>query len=284
VSIATSREFERLARRTEALVHDLEALPEGEARERASAAIDALLALHGEGLARLLDLLAERGHRALIDELAGDEVVSALLLLHGLHPLGTEARVRRALEKVKPYLGSHGGDVELLGMEEGVVRLRLRGSCDGCPSSTQTLKYAIEEAIVEAAPEVSRIAVDGLTAAGAAPAGFVPVGQLRSEWHEVRGLELPPGTVREVEVAGLPLLFCGTSAGRYAYRPTCGACGASLAGATLEGPALTCPRCGVRFDVERAGRSADGGRHLEPVPLLGQGEALRIALPGREPT
>ncbi len=66
------------------------------------------------------------------------------------------------LADVRPYLGTHGGDVELLGVSEGVAQLRLEGSCSGCPSSTVTLRMAIEEAIYKAAPDVERVeAVDG---------------------------------------------------------------------------------------------------------------------------
>ena len=71
--------------------------------------------------------------------------MASLLLVHGLHPYDVETRVARALDGVRPYLGSHGGDVELLGVtDDGVVRLRLLGSCDGCPSSSVTLKLAVE--------------------------------------------------------------------------------------------------------------------------------------------
>jgi Fe-S cluster biogenesis protein NfuA len=71
--------------------------------------------------------------------------------------------VRRALDKVRPYLHSHGGDVELLGISEGTVRLHLEGSCHGCPSSQVTLQTTIERAIYEAAPDVVAIEVDGLS-------------------------------------------------------------------------------------------------------------------------
>ena len=87
--------------------------------------------------------------------------MASLLLVHGLHPYDVETRVEQALDGVRPYLGSHGGDVELLGVtDDGVVRLRLLGSCDGCPSSSVTLKLAVEEAIEAAAPEVDGIEVE----------------------------------------------------------------------------------------------------------------------------
>jgi Fe-S cluster biogenesis protein NfuA len=93
-----------------------------------------------------------------------DELVASLLVLHDLHPKDTETRVVEALDQVRPYLGSHAGGVELLGIDQGgVVHLRLEGSCDGCPSSVQTVKLAIERAIEEAAPEVTAVEVENLT-------------------------------------------------------------------------------------------------------------------------
>ena len=78
--------------------------------------------------------------------------------------------MREALEEVRPYLESHGGDVELLAVEDGVVRLRMQGSCSGCPSSAMTLKLAIEDAIRKHAPEVEQIeAEDADACAGGGP-------------------------------------------------------------------------------------------------------------------
>jgi Fe-S cluster biogenesis protein NfuA len=90
-------------------------------------------------------------------DLGGDELVEHLLFLHGLHPVAIEERVAGALDEVRPYLDSHGGDVRLLGIQDGVVRLELQGSCSGCPSSAVTLRHGIEEAIYRAAPDVERI-------------------------------------------------------------------------------------------------------------------------------
>ena len=90
-----------------------------------------------------------------------DELVAHLLLLHGLHPVPVRERVRGALDEVRPYLVAHGGGVELLGVDDGVVRLRLEGACNGCPSSALTLKLAVEEAIARAAPDVERIEAEG---------------------------------------------------------------------------------------------------------------------------
>ena len=111
----------------------------------------------------MLEILHEAGRLDddVLADLAADELVAGLLIVHGLHPYGVEQRVEEALESVRPYLGSHGGDVELLEVSEaGTVRLRLLGSCDGCPSSSVTLKLAVEGAIESAAPEVVSIEVE----------------------------------------------------------------------------------------------------------------------------
>ena len=96
--------------------------------------------------------IAAQDDGRLAGALIEDELVAHLLLLHGLHPMTLEHRVLDALAEVRPYLESHGGDVELLGIEGAVVRLRLRGSCNGCSSSTVTLKLAIEKAIAKRRP------------------------------------------------------------------------------------------------------------------------------------
>jgi Fe-S cluster biogenesis protein NfuA len=136
---------ERISR-VEALLDEIEGDP------RATAAVQAVVELYGEALGRIM---------AGADPVE-DELVSQLLLIHDLHPLDVETRVTRALEQVRPLLGSHGGGVELLGVEDGVVRLRLDGTCNGCPSSRVTLSSAIEEAVLRAAPEVERVDAEGV--------------------------------------------------------------------------------------------------------------------------
>ena len=140
---------------------ELEGLPDGAAREAAMGVVQALLDLYGAGLERIVDEIATRDDGELAQALSQDELVAHLLLLHGLHPTPVERRVRAALEQVRPYLESHGGNVELLDVDPPAVRLRLQGSCSGCPSSTMTLKLAIENAIRKEAPEIDEVVADG---------------------------------------------------------------------------------------------------------------------------
>ncbi len=150
------------AERVERLLEAVEALPDAHARETALAAVQAVVELYGAALARIVERVGPGTARAL----AGDALVGHLLLVHDLHPLAVEERVREALEGVRPYLDSHGGGVELLAVEDGVARVRLHGSCDGCPASAMTLKLAIEEAVLAAAPEVGRVEAQAPPAEG----------------------------------------------------------------------------------------------------------------------
>jgi Fe-S cluster biogenesis protein NfuA len=129
--------------------------------------VQALLELHSTGLARLLEHVNDAGD-GLLEKCAADEVVSGMLLLHDLHPLDVDERVRQALDSVRPALRAHGGNVELLEVRDGVVRLRLEGSCHSCPSSAVTMQQTVEEAIYGRAPEVMAVEVDGLPEAAVA--------------------------------------------------------------------------------------------------------------------
>jgi Fe-S cluster biogenesis protein NfuA len=68
-----------------------------------------------------------------------------------------EEKVQEILDKLRPYIQRDGGDVELVEVEEGIVRVRLLGACGSCPSSTITLKAGIERALMEEIPEVREV-------------------------------------------------------------------------------------------------------------------------------
>ena len=117
--------------------------------------------LYGSGLARIMDL-ANLHAPELVAHITADDLLASLLVANGLHPDDIHVRIARALDGVRPFLAGHGGDVELLDIDEhvGAVRLRLLGSCDGCPSSAVTLRTTVERAILDSAPEVVIIDVE----------------------------------------------------------------------------------------------------------------------------
>jgi Fe-S cluster biogenesis protein NfuA/nitrite reductase/ring-hydroxylating ferredoxin subunit len=284
---------ERVAR-VETLLGEIEALKDPNARQKAAEIVQVLLELYGEGLARMMETVAQGEERKrTFEAFAGDELVSHLLLLHGLHPLDVETRVVRALEEVRPYLQSHGGNVELLGVEGGVARLRMQGSCDGCPSSAMTLKLAIEEAVQKAAPDLEGIEAEGVAEPQPTPTIVAGPTLRRKEkkqqpeedgtsWMTIGGLpQLSGGGLLVKDISGEPVLFVKLENDLYAYRNLCPGCGESLEGGSLKGAELGCPGCGVSYDGRQAGRCLDDPQlHLEPIPLLvGEEGLVKIAQP-----
>ena len=270
------------------------------ARERAEELVRLVTDLYGAGLERVMEILHESGRLDddLLADLAGDELVSGLLIVHGLHPYGVEQRVEEALDSVRPYLGSHGGDVELLEVSEtGTVRIRLLGSCDGCPSSSVTLKLAVEGAIESAAPEVVSIEVDTTSESSSAAPALIPVGSLMSRlhqdapsgaWHAVPELgSLGSGEVLTTRVGDTGVFACRIGSDLFAFVDRCARCESSLSGAVLArrmggaiGDALLrCPSCQVHYDVRKAGSCVDLPElHLDPLPLLDEGGAISVAV------
>jgi Fe-S cluster biogenesis protein NfuA/nitrite reductase/ring-hydroxylating ferredoxin subunit len=283
----------------EALVNQLESVADPALKATAKGLVQSLMELHGAGIERMLEIVHQSvpSGPSIIETLGRDDHVRSLLLIYGLHPDSLETRVMQALEKTRPYLKSHGGNVNLVGVDEsGAVTLRLEGNCHGCPSSSATLKLAVEEAIYEAAPDVTAILVQGdIQDVPATTLGFVPLSQLagnangreskndfgRVGWEEVFGLDaIPSGTLRKEEVGGRDILFCRLEETLYAYNNACPGCGQPLGSARLQGTVLACPICSQHYDVVRAGRGLDLDTiHLEPVPLLSENGRVRVALP-----
>ncbi|MGH3108645.1 MAG: NifU family protein [Rubrobacter sp.] len=268
--------------RLEMLLEEIESFEDPEARAKSAEMVQTLLELYGEGLGRIVESIGRLGGEDLKDELLGDELITHLLLLHGLHPVDVETRVLGALDEVRPYLESHGGNVQFLGIGDGVARVRLEGSCDGCPSSTMTLKLAIEEAVQKAAPELEGVEAEGVAQPPPKPTtAFVAAPTIRkkkkppeengaSAWTTVDELDLPGGGMLGKEISGERVLFLKLAGNLYAYRDVCPGCGTSLEQGELRVADLTCSGCGRRYDARRAGRALDdvSQLHLEPVPLL----------------
>jgi len=160
------------------LIHQLEASADPGTLATARELVQSLMELYGAGLERMAEIIAAKGETGLdiLDELGADELVGNLLAANGLHPLDLEARVQRALEKLRKRTHSQGS-IELLGMDAGVIRLRLRLSSSGCGSSADSFKAAVEAAMYEAAPDLTQISIE-IVEEQSATAGFVPLEKL----------------------------------------------------------------------------------------------------------
>jgi Fe-S cluster biogenesis protein NfuA/nitrite reductase/ring-hydroxylating ferredoxin subunit len=287
---------ERHLARVQDLTQALEGLEDGPAKALAEDLVGAIVELYGEGLARVVDRLHDAGAagQEIHEQLVQDGVVASLLLIHDLYPIDLETRVREALATVRPYMESHGGDVELLGLEDGVARLRLVGHCEGCPASAATLELAIKEAIDEAAPDLAGLEVEGVAPARRPPGPSPGLLQIQMPngapaptptptptWMALDGAgDVAPGQLRTITVRGAELVVANVAGTLLAYRSACAGCHAGLADATLSGEILTCARCGRAFDLPRAGRALGSEEgQLEPVPLLGRaGTKVKVAL------
>jgi Fe-S cluster biogenesis protein NfuA/nitrite reductase/ring-hydroxylating ferredoxin subunit len=263
-----STDPEALVARVEELTARIE--PGGDAEQLAGA----LMELYGEGLERIFAAIDEEGLEALRERLTSDGVVASLMLIHDLYPVPLEERVQEALDSVRPYMESHGGNVELLGIEDGIAKLRLEGSCHGCAASASTLELAVEEALRATAPDLDGIDVEG--AVEPAVGGFeLPMangGPPQSGWQALE-LDLAPGAV----TSSGTLLIANVDGALLAYRNRCAGCGGALDGGELRGGTLVCPACARGFDLPAAGRSSEG-LQLSPVPLLRDGSTVRVAV------
>jgi Fe-S cluster biogenesis protein NfuA/nitrite reductase/ring-hydroxylating ferredoxin subunit len=270
-------EAEQLIARVQELTGRLEDLDDPACRELAEELTAAVVQMYGAGLERIVEL-ADPATR---DELAKDELVAGLLMIHDLFPVPIKERVVAALDTVRPYMESHGGNVELLGIEDGVAKLRLEGSCKSCRASSSTLELAVRQALEAAAPDLLGMDVEGVVEeepeeiSGMA----LPVLQVNGTpgWHS---LEISaPERLTATAVDGVQLVVANVEGTLLAYRNTCADCGGALDGGALDGGALGCPGCGRRYFLPQAGRSMDDDHlQLQPVPLLREQEEIKVAL------
>lgn len=141
------------------LFTQLDAISNLPARELASECVQSVVTLYGEALGRIAKLVG-RNHEDLMATLLKDELLRSLFLVHDLHPQSLDERLLGALDSVRPYLKSHGGDIAVLGINDGIARLRFQGACKTCPSSAVTLELAIRRAVNEACPELTALELE----------------------------------------------------------------------------------------------------------------------------
>ena len=265
----------------ESLLAVLDEISEPRVREAALNLLEAVLGLHRVGFGRILNVVKSHPAGALIlQRLREDPVVVSLLMSHDLlEPEDDlEARVRAALEKVRPYMHGHGGDVEIVEVRGGRVRVTLTGACHGCGFSENTLRLGIERILRTDVPEVAEILVTGTDGRPAGSNGSEPA-VAADGWERVGTREsLPEGTLRVAPTRAGRVLLCAAYGRVYAFRDACPGGGGSMAGGTLIAFILKCPCHGLAFDV-RSGRCL-GGRELalEPLPSAWEDGRLRVAV------
>ena len=143
---AALAELGPLLDRLEELLGEVQDFDEG-IRARVFELLDGVDSIHRLAVTRLADALGDA-----VDRLRrGDAAVAWLFEAYGVG-VDDVAAATSALDPIRPYITEHGGDVHVLGVERGVVRVRLDGACSGCTSAAQTLRYGVEEALRDNLP------------------------------------------------------------------------------------------------------------------------------------
>ena len=267
-------EPEQLIARVQELTGRLEDLDDPACRSLAEELTSAVVQMYGAGLERIVEL-ADAGTR---DEMSKDSLVAGLLMIHDLYPVPIEERVVQALDTVRPYMESHGGNVELLGIEDGIAKLRLEGSCKSCRASSSTLELAVRQALEEAAPDLLGMDVEGVMEEEEEVTGIaLPMANGAPSWHT---LDIaPPELLTGTDVEGMSLFVANVDGTLLAYRNSCASCGGDLTGGALDAGSLACPDCGRTYFLPGAGRSMDDDHlQLQPIPLLREAEGIKVAL------
>jgi Fe-S cluster biogenesis protein NfuA/nitrite reductase/ring-hydroxylating ferredoxin subunit len=267
--------------RIQRLLKRIEALPYPGAKELIRECLEAVLAFYGRGLSRVLQVVNRAGPdgRKVYQALIHDEVVKGLLLIHDLHPLDLEARLREALDKVRPYLHSHGGNVDLISLENDVAKLRLQGTCKSCASSSVTLELAIRHAIEQSCPDLAHFEVEGVVPDEKLPAAARLSAPKSITWTVIEGAAgLAEGAWMPVRIEQMRLIICKVNENFYAYRNRCPACNVPFDSGDLADGFLSCA-VGHRYDVLHAGCCIEiPSAHLDPFPLLFQEGVVKVAL------
>ncbi|MBA2701658.1 MAG: NifU family protein [Chloroflexi bacterium] len=266
----------------------LDDLPEGPARDAVFDLLDAVDGLHREGLSHLLAGLDGLGVPGLAARLLTDPVVRSLLELYDLAPADPRAEVESALREAHPYLESHGGHLEVLGIDDGRVTVSLSGSCETCPGSSVTLRRVVEEAlreqvswfrelVVEEPPIEAPNALETIEPVLIDGSGRRPL--RRPRWVQVADLsDLVAGELRIVRPEGLAVILTLHSGEVYAYADGCPpGSPLTLQLAQLDGTELICPWHGCRYDV-RTGRRTDGDGRLAVYPVAVREAGVLLAL------
>lgn len=276
--VADEPSFTELAERVDEAIGALAGLDPA-ARAVAEELKAAIEAVHRAGLVSIVRRLrAGEATREALFELVDDPVVHLLLSLHGIVRPDPMTQANRVLVEVRPQLQSHGGDVSLVRIEDGIAFVRLEGACNGCSMSSVTLRNLVESALVEGVtpitgvevlpnePSPTLISVESLFI-GQDPAseGWVKVGpasDLSDGDVTVSALSTASGEHVEAIVVNVGRRLT-------AYRNECAHEALPLDNAVLDvaGGTLTCPWHGFCYDATSGECLTAPGAQLEQFPL-----------------
>jgi Fe-S cluster biogenesis protein NfuA len=162
--VAEDKDFQARVQKIGGLVQDLETIADPASRAAAKDLVQLLMDLHGAGLERMLEIVFQSGEPGarIIEDLGQDPLVGSLLVLYGIHPDDLHTRVERKLKQIVSKLHKMGAEASLVSVQDGHVRVQATVHGHSCGSTAGNVRTLIEEAIYEAAPDLSSVAVEGL--------------------------------------------------------------------------------------------------------------------------
>lgn len=284
ISDENIEDLNKQSQRIQELIEELDLITDSKAKELAQDCVQEIVGFYGKGLERILHIFSANENSSAkdsINKLIEDNFISGLLLIHDLHPLSLETRLKNALEKVRPYMDSHGGSVEIVSLEEGIAKLRLSGSCKGCPSSSVTLELGIKEAIEENCPDLLGLEVEGAVSLkkDLNQNGKELQQATTKGWKVINDVnQFRNGTMTVLEISGVSLIICRVNDQFYAFRNLCPGCDLPLNDGTIEGTQISC-RLGHKYEIQLAGKCTDDPSiHLGPFPLLQENDTIKVSV------
>jgi len=192
--VADARDFQDDMQRIGGLVQQIDSIADPAVRAATKDLVQSLMDLHGAALEKALDIVAEAGEPGMdiIGRLGRDSLVSSVLILYGLHPEDLETRVAKAVDRIRPQLRKQGCEVELLGVNEGAIRLRAQTGSHTCGSTAKTVQATLEGAVYDAAPDMSSLVIEGFEEKPSS--GFVSLDKLSGSLNVPLVASEPQGT------------------------------------------------------------------------------------------
>ena len=171
--------YDEIMPRVGELFDELMTHPDAGVGDRVEEMMDLFDAFHREGLGRLVEMIRAWRGEIFLDSVGRDDVTGYFLSAYDLGEAPDERdqaeaveAVDAALEELRPMIESHGGMITVEEIIDGVVKLHMLGSCDGCPSSAATLTGGLEEALRRHWPNFRRLEVLDPNAVADAPAAL----------------------------------------------------------------------------------------------------------------
>jgi nitrite reductase/ring-hydroxylating ferredoxin subunit/Fe-S cluster biogenesis protein NfuA len=271
--VSAEPSFEELARRVDDAVKGIGAL-DAASRAVAEELKAAIEAVHRAGLVTIVRRMrADERSREVLFELVDDPVVRLLLSLHGIIRPDPMTEAGTVLRAVRPQLQGHGGDVELVRIEDGTAFVRLHGACNGCSMSSVTLRNLVESALVEGVASIGRVEVLPAERAETlipTESLFASVRAPDENWSRAGHAEdLTSRELTAIELGSSQVLIVNLSGELTAYVNECAHEALPLDNAVLDtsNGTLTCPWHGFCYDAQSGECLSAPGAQLEQLPL-----------------